>query len=312
MDSYSYVVEVVVLVGVIQLRSGPDHSPVSPTWAGTLLGLGARLARFSGEGEDRLTVGVTVPNRTIASLLIGLGWLVTQREGAPRKFNTEDLPSTGTRVVLRAGRKILVETFHGAKVAGPSTRVHIGGSSYEVGPQTQLVACDSECESGSHHIPAPGSFLRTFGHVERWEALQLSTSTKLMVVGTRSWLDSDAQVEISAGGEDVGWSPLSEVLHLKSKERATWATEFIPSSSVASEGIPDVSGLLILDGHQAATWIAAADSPLTVVVLDRSSPQEAGYFSLLQARAVRTPIRLSEVGWPSYTGIEALAFKEEA
>lgn len=280
-------------------------------WIDSLVGLGARIARLSQGSDDRLTIGVTVPTRTAASLLIGLGWLMTYRPALPRSFTVDDLPEVGTRVTLKAGQKVVVETFHGSEAVGTATRIHVGGSRYEMGPRTALVECHPASEPGSHHIPEPGTFLTALGHVALWESLQLSTSPKLTLVGTKSWLDTDSDLEIAVGSQIAGWSSLNEVLHVKAKERATWATEITSAANVSADGLPDAGGFLVLDGHQAATWVSATEAQLTAVVLDRSSPQEAGYFSLLQARAIRTPVSLRELGWPSFPGIEVLAFKEE-
>ena len=56
------------------LVDAEEPSPVAAPWAGPLLALGARLARWSPSESWQMVVAVTVPARDYAALLIGLSW----------------------------------------------------------------------------------------------------------------------------------------------------------------------------------------------------------------------------------------------
>ena len=293
----------------IRLRLPEDGHGAVSVWAGSLIALGARLARVANDPGAQLTVAITLPSRELGAVLIAAGWLLTRP--VPPGLSTEQALSLdpGQWVAFAAGNTIVVDQFHKKEFIGESWRLHIGGSRYLLDKLRGLAVVGPSPDRRRGAVTTGGSFPTSYGLDEQWLDMQLVSRTDVAILGTKAWILDDLQIEIGAGDDPATWNKLEHLLRPKDSHRATWQSEIFPSVAYDGDGIPDTADLVLLDGNSAIAWLPKITSRVVVGVISRASENDVAVESVLQARSSKRLVAMSDIGWNPPGGIEAMAFE---
>src|SRR5258706_4859430 len=98
---------------------------VAASWAGHLLGLGARLARRQQRDGWQLVLAVSVPIRDYAALLVSAGWILAQPPVSPRDIlaQVEQIPA-GTPVRMATAMHLVADRFFQVDRSHHDLRIH--------------------------------------------------------------------------------------------------------------------------------------------------------------------------------------------
>jgi hypothetical protein len=308
-----------------RIRLALSEDPAGPfltaQWIGHLVALGSRawryLPRLSGE---QLVIAITVPRRDFAATLVGCGWVMAHP--APALFPPLDVlkqlkPGDLVRVVT--GSQIAAGEFRFLQVDGANPRVSLNvgdaRTRMERGWLLKMIAAVAvlpELEKRElAELPRTGSAGR-YAHLDvGWCARLAAPAADLAIVGTRAWLRQDASAYLSAGAANSGDpSLISTLLLARDMQPATWSTRLYSSAGFADR-LPLPSGVLavMLDGAAAIKYLPQVEAPVVVCIIDRSIADETASEVILQQRNTgSTPVPMTDLGWHSAPGIEALAF----
>lgn len=298
-----------VLLG---LADTADSDPVVTQWVGTLVALGARLARSLEDfGGRQLIVAISVPTRQFAATLVGVGWTLSR---PPR---TEDVDPL---VVLREAQPhehfravnasdVISGKFLGLDESHDKPRVRLAGTwSLEHLRALARVAAPDPAERMKR--PELGSLGRMTGIDRDWDRRLVAPAADLAIIGTKSWIQDDLSAFI-ARGEDPDGEPLETLLLPLGNDSATWFTRIYSSAKLTEQlPLPDDVVLSILDGYGAIKYLNEVTSPIVVCVVDRSVADESAAELLLEARLAnsRGISLLRDIGWSPPRGVESLGF----
>ena len=291
----------------VYFRDGNTVQTSLGPWASSLIGLGARLARLPDEEGSQLYLAISVPTRELVGSLLGVGWVLTRpiMPGLPPDKLHE--LQRGERIAVLNGKRSIVGTFFGIRESLQGTRLHLEGSEFLL-DRVEAIMRAAVGPSGPTEIPAPGAFIRELGHESRWPRMHLSTHTRVLIVGTKQWIEDEIDVEIGAGEDPSNWNKLRDILRPSDDHSPTWQSEVVAASSL--DDVHDSTAeLTILDGNRAASWIRSFGSRIVVVVLDRSVDNEIASTGVMQLRSTSAPISIHELGWQPPAGVEVLAFR---
>lgn len=284
---------------------------VATPWAGALIALGARLARWAAEPNGtQLVVAITVPVRDFAAVLIACGWTLARPISIPgHPVEVAATVPRGTPVRLVTDHLVLADRYFDLQSDLDGYRVHVGASFWPLERVRYLTAAPDlpERRFGRQNVAIPGSLTQMTKQSQLSLARQCAPNTDLAILGTKSWL-----AEEMAGY--VGWgdvSPADEIgsILLPDTDNApTWATRIVAAQTLQELDLPKELVAVVLDGSSAIRWLAEIQSPVIVAVLDRRSPDESASENVMHIRTWSEPTSLDVIGWTPPLGVEALAF----
>lgn len=299
------------LLALAEAIDGPAHRA---SWIGSLVALGARLARYAERAEGRQLVAVvSVPTRDFAAALIGCGWAMTRP--APEIRPTIELLRSlerGTPVRIVTSNEVLSDYFYEFDETFARPRVHVGGTYWQADLIRALAVLPELTEPLRGRRPVPGSVCDLAGLRETWDQRLASPSTDLAIVGTLKWLNDDFGAYLAKDGCTVSAPDEIASLLLPKDERVpTWSTRLYASASLAEVlPLPKEIDAVVLDGSGAIKYLAEIEAPIVVCVLDRSVADETAAEIIVQLRNTRgEPVSIRDtLGWTPPIGVEALAF----
>jgi hypothetical protein len=299
--------------GGFALQDEASGVAVAATWAGSLLALGARLARQGAATLDgQLVVALTVPVRDYAAALIAAGWTLAAqigRPGVPAELVPTLSPGTPVRMVVSG--VLVAERFFEAAVIGGRARIHVGPSWWHLDAVDYLTAAPDlpEHRFGRVRLAPAGSMVTRTGHARTWIAEQCRASADVALIGTKTWLVADMGLGIGWGDLAAGFDRLDDILRPDDGRRPSWASTLRSAQLSESTSLSSEAKLSVLDGSSAIRWLPDVATPFAVALIDRSSSDEFAADSILQLRSMGRPLSLEPIGWMPPPGIEALAFE---
>jgi hypothetical protein len=295
------------------LLDGESGLPAPAPWAGPLVALGACLVRRRiADSGSYVVVALTVPVRDYAAPLIATGWMLA------RKFHPSGFPSEvarslspGTPVRMVASGDLVAGRFFGLVEVSGRERIHVGASSWHLDSVGYITAAPDlpERRFGRIRLAGAGSMIIKTGRAQTWIAEQCHASSEVVMIGTKSWLAADLQLELGWGDLDKGFDSLSKILRPDDGDRPSWASSIISAQLFESTSVPVEAKVALLDGSSAIRWLSDVATPYTIAVIDRSSPDEFASSSIAQLRSMGRPVPLKSIGWMPPPGVEALAFE---
>jgi hypothetical protein len=152
---------------------------------------------------------------------------------------------------------------------------------------------------------------RYVGLEPSWDARLARPAADLAIVGTLSWLHTDANALVARQDDASGPTRMADLLLPEGHNPATWSTRLYKAAGLA-EQLPlpkDVRGV-ILDGASAIKYLAEIETPAVVCILDRSIADETAAEIVVQLRNSRgEEVDITtDLRWAPPPGIEALAF----
>jgi hypothetical protein len=295
----------------IALGDHPLGPLVAAPWAGSLIALGARLARQIASLDDgQLVVALTVPVRDLAAVLVACGWTLTRpakKLGIPADVATT--LAYGTPVRMVTDHYVVGGPFYGIHNGPTGPRIRAYGT-WELKHVHGLVAVPdlSEYRYGKRDIALPGTFAAKAGQSASWAARQCDPLRDLAILGTKSWLGDDMTASIGWGSAGLA-DRISAILLPDTDMSPTWATRIYPAQLLQELHLPSDLSLVVLDGASAIRWLPVVESPVVVAVIDRQAADETASEMVMQVRARSGLVLLDTLGWQPPAGIEALAFR---
>lgn len=281
-------------------------------WAGPLLALGARVARYAQRTRERqLIVAVSVPRRDFAGALIGCGWVLTSR---PPVLATplDILRSVDHGTPLRAvnSRQVVTGFFAGLDESVDPPRAQFAGSSWQVDGMRALATLDQLERPERAPRPEPGSIERMARLDADWDARLAFPAADLAIVGTVTWLKDDFAAFIAKEGDDLAPSSIETLLMPNLGHVATWFTRIYASARFADQlPLPEDVRCAVLDGSGAIRYLGEVEAPVVICIHDRSVADETAAELVVQMRNTRGElVTTDDLGWHPPTGVEVLAF----
>jgi hypothetical protein len=257
-----------------------DHTRgplVAARWAGSLIALGARLARqIPSPGEGQLVVALTVPVRDLAAVLVASGWTLTRP--AKELGIPSDVAATltfGTPVRMVTDHYVIGGSFYGIQDGPSGPRIRVGGT-WELSRVRGLVAVPDlgEPRYGKRDITLPGTLAGKTGQSASWAARQCDPRRDLAILGTKSWLADDMTACIGWGSAGLA-DEINAILLPDTDTSPTWATRVYSAQLLQELNVPPDLSLVVLDGASAIRWLPLVESPVVVAVIDRRTADEA-------------------------------------
>lgn len=295
----------------IALGDHPLGPLVAAPWAGSLIALGARLARqMPSPGDGQLVVALTVPVRDLAAVLVACGWTLTRP--AKELGIPADVAATlayGTPVRMVTDHYVIGGSFYGIQDGPSGPRIRAGGT-WELEYVRGLVAVPDlgEHRYGKRNITLPGTFAGKAGQSASWAARQCDPRRDLAILGTKSWLADDMTACVGWGSAGLA-DEIGAILLPDTDTSPTWATRVYAAQLVQELNLPPDLSLVVLDGASAIRWLPVVESPVVVAVIDRRAADEAPSEMVMQVRARSGLESLATLGWQPPAGIEAVAFR---
>jgi hypothetical protein len=283
-------------------------------WIGPLVALGTRASRFVGRlGGRQLVVAISVPRRDFTAALVGCGWMLASPAPVldPPIAAMRGL-TRGTPVRVVTEREVITDHFSELDEHRERPRLHLVGSRWQADKIRALAVLNNLDTVERQERPTSGSVGALAGITGSWDSRLCKPPQDLAIVGTLAWLRGDLDVFITRDGDGVQVSTklASFVLPLHGRA-ATWSTRLYASSKLADKlPLPTEIRAVVLDGSGATKYLAEIESPVVIVILDRSVTDETASEIVVQLRNTRgTPLSVrDDLGWPPPAGIEALAF----
>jgi len=301
----------------LMLGEHPIGALLAAPWAGALIGLGARLARYAERPTaGQLVVAITVPVRDLAAVLIASGWSLTRPIADPG--NPADVAATltrGTPVRMVTDQLVVADRFYEIELhAKGGPRVRVGASSWQLEKIRYLFPFPDMPERRFRRLEviSPGSLTQKTGQSSTWLAKLCVPNTDLAILGTKSWLDDE--MTLCVGWGSTGFADeIGSILLADMDNAPTWSTRIYAAQRLPEElDLPDELVAVILDSGSAISRLPEVESTVVVAIIDRRSPDETPPEMVMQCRARSEPISLDALRWAPPPGVEALAFKESA
>lgn len=298
----------------LALAEAIDDPAHRAPWIGSLVALGARLARYAQRSAGRQLIAVvSVPARDFAASLIGSGWAMTRP--APEICPPIDVMrglQHGTPVRIVTPNEVLCDYFYEIDENLARPRVHVGGTYWQTDMIRALSVLPELSEPLRGRRPVPGSVCTFAGLHEGWDQRLASPASDLVIVGTLKWLNDDLDAYLLHDGSAVSArDQIASLLLPKNEHVPTWSTRLYASASLAEVlPLPKEIDAVVLDGSGAIKYLAEIEAPIVVCVLDRSVADETAAEIIVQLRNTRgEPISIRDsLGWKPPIGVEALAF----
>ena len=299
---------------VLQAANGPTDGTVNIPWAGSLVGLGARLARMrKSSNEAQTIVVITLPQRNLAASLIACGWILTSSD-------TKSLVQLDKLNELVVGRDIRLSTdkylvsgrLNAVELDGPDPRLRVGPSAWKIEKVTAVSQAPDGVPSTKIEIPPVNDLAEMAGWGLDWSQRLVCGNPEVLIVGTLKWLEEDLDVCWRRSTSTLTQRPMRQIVMPRSEECPSSFLD-AKSAAVLAEELPldDELDLVILDGAPAIRYLNEITSPTVVCIIDRSMADETAQESILQRRNTRgQPFSVrEELKWPVPVEFEALGFK---
>ncbi len=281
-------------------------------WAGHLLGLGARLARRRQREDWQLVVGISVPVRDFAAVLISAGWVLAQPgvRGGDVLATAKAIPA-GTPVRMATAQRLIADRFYGIEYTHGDPRIHVGGTFWMIDAVDHIAADPTlpEDRFGRVAIARPGSLVTRTGHSATWSADQCASTPTVTLVGIRSRLEPELAIQAGWDGSAGQYDVLRDILRPDEVRSAFCASAILSGGRDYLPEIPAQTRLAVLDGATAVRWLPEVRTPVVVALIDRSSTDESAGIAVLQRRSVGQRVQVDALGWAPLPGIETLAFE---
>ena len=286
------------------------ESSVAAPWIGNLVVLGSRVARWSRAHSDvQIVVALSVPTRDFAASLVACGWMLA---APPPTLDAVALTvaslSPGNPVRVVTTTEVIVDEFWRLDPVRDHLHLRAVGGRWQLGKVAMISRLGVPEAPLRQPLPSPGVISTMAGLHHDWPTRLCQPPNDFAIVGRVASLRQDMSAFLGRIGER---EPISNIVLPKVPNVATWSTRLYPSSHLENEPIAaDLKGV-ILDGGPAATYLPAVDTPVVVVVLDRSVGDQSPAAGLVSYRNSRgRPLSvLEDLQWSPSPGIEAVAFE---
>ncbi|MFF9078910.1 hypothetical protein ACF1BR_04405 [Streptomyces rubiginosohelvolus] len=292
-------------------RNTASHS----AWAGHLIALGARLARHDADYGSQLVVGLVLPARDYAALLISVGWTLAQRPAQRQENPLDEAEQLRNQIPvpvrMAAGSHIIAGPLYGIRHDPSGNRLHIGNSEWRADKIAHIEAAPGlpPHRFGRAALTTPGSLVRWTGHGDSWAADNCRSGAYTAVIGTRTLLLPELDLPLRWSGAEGGFQPMRDILRPDDGRSPCWGSTILPGATGDLPDLPPETKLAVLDGASATRWLPVIETPTVVVIIDGSSMDERAAEILLQTRATGSPVTWESLGWKAKPGTQALAFR---
>lgn len=301
--------------GAVTLLDSEQGVALKAAWAGRLLALGARLARRPLTVDSQLVVGLVLPARDYAALLISAGWILAQPPVSSQQAPQCEAERLDDRlpvpVRMAVGSQIIAGLLYSIRREPAGMRIHVGNTYWHGDKITHMEAAQgmSAERFGRFSLTTPGSLVRWTGHADSWAAEHCRGAAGVAVIGTRSVLLNELELPVGWSRGDGGLQPLRAILRPDDGQCPSWASSILPGGTGDMPDVPAEAALVVLDDASATRWLPVIEAPVVVTIIDGGSADEAAEDTLLRVRSTGRPVPLATIGWTPSPGIQALAFE---
>lgn len=285
---------------------------IPAAWAGSLLGLGARLARRRPAEGWQHVVAVSLPVRDFAAALISAGWILAQPSTAKQDVYSRaaSIPP-GTPVRMATPLQLVAGRFFRVDGGPHSARIHVGGSFWRIEAVEHIVADPvlAEDRFGRIEVMPPGSLLTRTGHGGTWRIDLCTFAPSVAIVGVQNRLEQELALHAGWAGYGDRYDRLGDILRPDNGRSAFNVSAIVSGGLDHLPEMPSTIRLSVLDGATAIRWLPVLTSPVVVAVIDRSSVDESAGLAILQRRSTGVRGEMTALGWRPPPGVEALAFE---
>ena len=293
---------------------------VQAKWIDHLVSCGLRVARYASKLEDKqLVLALSVPQRDYAAALIACGWVLgAQRPSMPDPRTFLDKVQPGEIIRLVTKDKVVVAKYCRIGTSSNGATIVITNEGTWCIEKIRAInvipdgsSCvEVPCKQGR---PEPGSLARMAGIDSGWDSWLVSLPSDLVVIGTRSWLDSELSSCICKSEDgNIGNNEIQTVLLPKRQRAAVWNTQIISHvDRQACLELPKTVSAVILDGNGAIKYLPDLQAKIVICVLDRSTATESAEEIIVQyknTRGVAISLR-DDLGWKMSAAFEYMAFE---
>lgn len=296
----------------LSLAESQTSASVVAPWAGPLVALGACLARAAKMFDGRqVVVAISVPQRSFAAALVGLGWSLVQ---PLTTLTTDPKEVFGTAIRGTSYRAVTATdvwwgVFEGLDMTSRGRHLRFADRTFDLDRfQAAAPALDTGVPKRMPR-PAANGIANLAGVASEWERRLVSPVANLAVVGTKKWIADDLGAVLGDGTE--AGDLLETLLLPRTEQSATWFSEIYSSARLGSGSFPSSSfDAVILDGAGSIKYLSSMESSVVVCIVDRSVADPTAPDLVVQARnQLGQPVSLArDVKWAPPVGIEALAF----
>ena len=297
----------------LSVSDPPDRPGRVVPWAGRLLALGTRAARYSRTSTGRqLVIALSVPKRDLAACLVGCGWVLASEAptlAAPLDALREMKPGEPLRAVNCS--QVITGFFTSLDERATPPRAQFAGSFWLVDRIRALAPLSELDQPRRAPRPEPGSLEHMARLDVNWESHLALPAADLAIVGTVAWLEKDFETHLAKEEDDLPLSQIGSLLMPRDSGSATWFTDVHASATLADKlPLADDVNAVVLDGNGAIKYLTEIEAPVVICVLDRSVGDETAAEMVVQLRNTRgEPISLADdLGWCPPAGVEAMAF----
>lgn len=290
------------------LSDGDEPGPVEAPWAQPLLSLGRCLAhRAASTSGTQLIVGITVPARDFAAVLVAAGWVVS-RPGTDLDSPIAVAAELEYGIPVRAVTDdwVLADQFLGVQ----PDRITIGKSSWRIEKIKHLKSVPTlpSRRFGRLATNKPGALAKATGNASARDARICASEPDIAIVGTKSWLLEELRASVRLG--DAGEPDrLGDVLLPDLGNSPAWLTRVYAAQTMQELDLPDDLCAVILDGASAVRWLSEVLAPTVVAIIDRSAADETAHEMIKQSLGHGTRIAVDTLDWVPPRGAEAIAFE---
>jgi hypothetical protein len=282
-------------------------------WAGGLLALGARLARRALHSDRQLVVVMSIPTRDYAACLVAAGWVLAQRPAGVGVV-ADALPQLVEHAPIRfiARSQFVGDVFYGSARQGDQTRLHIGGSWWDVRFLEALASAPQlEVEDfGKVSISPTGSLIRRAHPNGSWQQMLVESRPSVRVVGTLTRLRNDLDIQVSLDEVAESRDSLRDVLWPVGDRPVGGLASLVTATSNVLPDLEHPIRLSVLDGVSSLDLLPDIGVTSNVaVILDRSAAESDAESQLIELRARSSVVEMADLGWKPAAGVEALAFE---
>lgn len=268
----------------------------------------------------RLTVAITVPDRTMAAALIAAGWSAAQlppRSISLRSRSLREIP-INSPVRFATNSEIIQGTFQRWFEKRGKKQIAISGRRWAVEEPYAIWQLKTEIASSNICLPDGEPFRSkrvSLGPFSIWESTPRSEllwavfpRENRMIVGTKSRIEPELEMFLTSTSTDSRIQ-LGDLLQIDSSDRFSWGTRLIGVRSAhetLAEFKSSSSSLVVLDGAGAAENINVSNASVTIAIFDRRRMDCTPFEFYSDYRANRAdPVGLSsELNWQPHPALE--------
>lgn len=300
---------------MLELHDVVDNVSVQAEWIDNLFGLGVALERVAEKFAGRqLVVGLSVPTREFAAVLIALGWTVRRTGQLARQHRRSDFEAMQLGKHYRVVTKghVLWGEFRGFDDSRSPARINLAGA-WSVDVLQDYVEAEPIMVGVKQQRPQRGSLSAFTGVTENDDARLLTPRAEVVLVGSERSLREEINSLKVARSDHQDTERIQDLLLPKSEDSATWASELLSVKDLEARlPLNQDNDLVVLDGAAAQKYLWELQTPVVVCVLDRSIASQEAVDQLITLRNTRgKPVQENEISWAPIGAIETLTFALE-